>query len=249
MVAQQFQKSFKRSRLGYRKNLWPRCHHLAHQLVAEFNRRAHQFPVVLFQDALFFAGLEQRLHVHRGFLFRAGWLLRQRRDRMEKTHKHRNRRHRPKQQANGPRQPYSPLSARVVEEDRRKNLVAESHHQHQAKHSLRNFGIAGALKVRSAIKQHRSKLQCNRAQRQLLQHRRGNGRMLTAQPKLRLNPLLPGVKIVLHLAGKNLAKFRIDAVDVRGESLYQRHQNEQQNGQCGHGRVPRPMGRTLLETA
>ena len=69
MFAQLLQKLLKRNRLRHRKNLRPRRHHFAHQLVAKFHRGAHQVAIALFQNAFLFAGFEQRLHIDRGLFF------------------------------------------------------------------------------------------------------------------------------------------------------------------------------------
>ena len=55
---------------GTAKTCGPRRHHFAHQLVAKLNSRAHQVAIAFFQNAFFFAGLEQRFNISRGLFFR-----------------------------------------------------------------------------------------------------------------------------------------------------------------------------------
>ena len=204
---QQFQKLFQRRGLRHGEHLRPRRHHITHQFVSEFNRGAHQVAVILFQNPLLFAGLQQGLHVHGSLLLRAGRLVCQRRHGIEEADKDGNRRHKPQQQADGPHQPRRPMSSRVVEEQGRKNLVAENHHQHHGKNCLRDLGIRGPRQVRSAIEEYCSQCQRDGAQRQLLQHCRGQRRMLAAQSELWFYLDLPRVQILLDLARQYLAEF------------------------------------------
>ena len=66
VLLQQFKKLLQRDRLRDGKNLRPRRHHFAHQLVAKLDGRAHQVAIALFENSFFFARLEQRFHVRRG---------------------------------------------------------------------------------------------------------------------------------------------------------------------------------------
>ncbi len=59
VLLQHFEKALERDRLRNRKHLRARRHHFAHQLFAEFDGGAHQFAVALFENAFFFARLEQ----------------------------------------------------------------------------------------------------------------------------------------------------------------------------------------------
>ena len=79
MVAQLDEKLLQRHRIGNSKNRRARRHHLAHQLVAKLDGGAHQVDIVLFQNALFFARFQQRLHIHGGFFLGSDRLLSQRR--------------------------------------------------------------------------------------------------------------------------------------------------------------------------
>ncbi len=220
VLAQQLEELFESERLGNRKDLRPRRHHLAHQLVAELDGRAHQVDVVLFENALFFPGFQQRLDIDGRLLLLTGRRLRQRRHGEEEAHKDGNRSHQPQQQADGPDQLAHPASARAVEEQRRQKLVAEHHHQHNGENGLRDLRIGGPRQVRSAIEQHHAELQRNNAQRQLLQHRRGDGCVLAAQAELRLDQLFPCVQIFLDFARENLAELGVDAADVGGQRLH-----------------------------
>jgi len=55
---------------------------------------------------------------------------------------------------------------------------------------------------------------------------RGQRRPLPVHPQARLDILLPGIEIVLHLAGENLAKLRIHARHIGREREHRPHQDE-----------------------
>ena len=90
--------------------------------------------------------------------------------------------------------------------------------------------------MRPAIEQHRAELQRNHAQGKLLQHRGRNGGMFARQSQVRLDLFFPGVEILLHLAGEDLAELGIDAADVGGQRLNQGQQNHHRNGKPAHDR-------------
>src|ERR1039457_2565513 len=90
-----------------------------------------------------------------------------------------------------------------------------------------------------AVKEDSAESQRQDAQGQLLQDRGAEGGMLAAEADLRLDLLLPGVQILLDLAGKDLAELRVDADDVRGQHLDGRQQKHQQKDERSHGRRPR----------
>ena len=238
VLLQHFEKVLERDRLRNRKHLRARRHHLAHQLVAKLDRRAHQFAVALFENSFFFARLEQRLHIGRGLVFFGNRLLGQRRDREEEADDRRDRRHQPQQQSNRPHQPRRPAALGMREQQRRQNLVAEDHSQHDHQHCLRNLGIRGPRCVRSAIEQHRANRQREHRKRKLLQHRGAQSGMLARKPDQRLDLFFPLVEIVLHLARQNLAELRIHAADVRREGLHQRRDHQKRDGEPAHGRAP-----------
>ena len=61
---------------GDSEDLGARSHDLENDLVAELNGRADEFAVGLFEDALFFAGFEERVHGFGGMVLLGGvfWL-------------------------------------------------------------------------------------------------------------------------------------------------------------------------------
>ena len=134
---------------GDGEDLRPRRHHLAHQLVAELDGGAHQVAIALFQNALFFAGFEQRLDIDGRLFFRADRLLGQRGHGEEEADEDGDGRDQPEQQADGPEERVRPAAARAVEQQRGQKLIAEDHHQHHAEHGLRDLGIGGPADMRS----------------------------------------------------------------------------------------------------
>ncbi len=61
----------------------------------------------------------------------------------------------------------------------------------------------------AAIEEHRTELQGDNAQRQLLQHGRRNRGMLAREPQLRFNQFFPGVQILFDFTRQNLAELRV----------------------------------------
>ncbi len=72
------------------------------------------------------------------------------------------------------------------------------------------------------------------AESELLEDGGGERGVLAAEAEMRLDFLFPGVEIVLHLAGKNLAELGVDAADVGGQRF------------DGGGRKSRRMARRLI---
>ena len=64
-----------------------------------------------------------------------------------------------------------------------------------------------------------------------------DGRMLAAQPELRLDQLFPRVEIFFDLARENLAELGVDAADVGGQRLNRGQQHNHRDGQRAHGRL------------
>ncbi len=79
--------------------------------------------------------------------------------------------------------------------------------------------------MRRAIEEDGAEAESDEAQGELLQNRSAEGGVLAAEAELRLDQLLPGVEIFLHLAGQNLAELGVDAADVRGQRLDRGQQN------------------------
>ena len=53
----------------------------------------------------------------------------------------------------------------------------------------------------------------------MLQHGGGDGGMFAAEAEMRLDFFFPGIDVVLHLAGKDLAELRVDAADIGREGF------------------------------
>ena len=124
-----------------------------------------------------------------------------------------------KQQADRPEQPRRPAAPGAVEEQRGQNLVAEDDDQHHAQHGLRDLREVGRPRCGARSKSTAPNSRAMMPERKLLQHRGGDGGVLAAQAELRLDCFFPGVEILLHFAGENLAELGVDAADVGGQRL------------------------------
>jgi hypothetical protein len=239
VLAQQLEELFQGDRLGDGKDRGPRGHHLAHQLVAELDRRAHQVAVALFEDSLLFTGFEQRLDIDGGLLLGTGLLLGQRGQREEEADKNGDGRHQPEQQEDGPENARHPAATGAVEEQRGQNPIAEDHHQHHGKNRLGNLCGGGPNQQRGAIEEHRAELKCDQPQGKLLQNSGADLGVFAAQAQARLDLLLPCVQVFLLLARQNLAELAVDEADVGGQRLDQGQKNNQQDEERGHSLRPR----------
>ena len=115
-----------------------------------------------------------------------------------------------------------------------KKLVAEDHDQHHGENGLGDLGGGGPGEVRRAIEEDRAEFQRDEAQGKLLQNRRADGSVLAGESELRLDQLLPGVEILLDLAGEDFAELGVDAADVGGQRLDGgEKENEEEEGK-GH---------------
>src|SRR5476649_1971614 len=78
--------------------------------------------------------------------------------------------------------------------------------------------------------------------------------MLASQAQVGLDPLLPGVQVLLHFTRKYLAELGIDPADVRSQCLHQRQNHNHSNGERAHARpraaraAPFSFGRALATT-
>ncbi len=214
MLAQLFEEGFQGEGRGHGEDLRARSHHLADQLVAELDGGADQFAVALLEDALFFAGFEQRLDIGCCLLFGSDRLLGQRGYGEEEAHEDGDGRHQPEQQTDGPDDIPSPAAFGAVEEQRGQKMVAEDHHQHHCENGLGDLTGGGAGQIRRAIKEQSAELESDEAQGELLQDCRADRRVAASEAQLRFDQLLPGVEVFFDFAGENLAELAVDAADV-----------------------------------
>ena len=62
--------------------------------------------------------------------------------------------------------------------------------------------------------------------------------MLAGEAELRLDQLLPGVEVLLDLAGQNLAELGVDTADVGGQRLDRGEEDDEEKDGQGHGFRP-----------
>ena len=116
-----------------------------HDLVAELDDRPHQFAVGLFEDALFLAGFEQRVHGLGGVLLFFGiFRLRQRGDGEQQAQQQRDRKDEIKERLQQIADTGDPEAASAGEENLRQQAVEDENQQNDLEDGQRNLRPAGS---------------------------------------------------------------------------------------------------------
>ena len=226
-------------------------HRFADQLVTEFDRRAYQLAIALFEDSFLLTGLNQGIHIDCRLFFRAGRLLREGGDGEEEADEDADRRDHPKERANGPDEAHGPKATRAVEEERGQKLIAEDDDEDGRENGLCDFAVGGRAEMRGAIEEDCTELESDDAEGELLQYGCAERGVIAAEAEQRLDLGFPCVKILLHFAGEDFAEFGVDAADVGGEGFNDGQHDQRGNGAGRHGRAfgaarasMRPCGKT-----
>ena len=214
------EKGLEEHRLGDGENLRAWSHDVTDELVAEFNGGANQFPIGFFEDALFFAGFEKCFDVARGFFLGSGWLFGEGSDREQKADQEGDGKDDKEEQSDDPDQANDPEAAGALKEQEWDDLGAERDDKNDGEHGLGNFFQRGpgseASSYTRSIEDNGAQFEGHEGDGEGNEDRGGERGAFATHPKARLNVLLPGIQVVLHFAGKNLAIFSVDAGHVSG---------------------------------
>jgi hypothetical protein len=209
---------------GNGEDLGARGHDVADDLVAKFDGRTNQVAVGLFENALFLASLEQRVHGFGGIFF----CLVARRfgeggNREQEAEGQSDGKDEVEEQAQEAAEAHATEATGTGEEDKGQKAVEEDDDQHGAEDILTDLGGRGASE-RVADKNDGAEDHRQAGERKLHQHSGREGDVFAAHAQARLEMLFPGVDVLLKLTGEELAHLGVHAVDVRGQG-----ENDEQN--------------------
>lgn len=228
---------------GDGEDLGARGHDLEDDLVAKLDGGTDEFAVGLFEDALFFAGFEERVHGFGGMvLFGLVFGLCQCGDGEEELQQHCYGEDEVEEGLEDGQDPGDPEAASAGEEQLRQEAIEDEDEDNEFAGRADDLACArragergdeGGVGVEAEARK-----QGKRDQGELAEDRGREGDGLAAEAETRFDDLFPGVDVVLVFAGEEFAHLEVDAVDVGGEGEDEQEEEECDGVGVGRGHLP-----------